>query len=1276
MKSKNTSTIAVALASGIILPAAHADLRLPYTADPHTVHLYHFDEPAGTSAAANAGSAGQNAFTMDVNPATGTLVTSVLGGSAFSGFGSSANFGANLDFLAGFDGNGNGAFQTDQSGAILSPDAVTLGSLGMGGTGPFTLEAMVLTNSATGNRHIMSTDSSAASRGFQFRIVPGGATGQRLEFNQITGGGGQRFGEIPNAGPHAFATGQWFHVAFVHDGTNCQFYWTRVDPGSTAPNPLTPLNSSGVATPALPLTAAVATYTGPLVFGNENRSVAGEGINGQLDQVRISNIARGPSYFMFLLDTDNDGLDDNWELGFAPDLTVLSGLGGADADDDGISDLDEYAGRSNPVNAASTPSDLDADGLGDAWEIANFGSITAQTGGGDPDNDYATNAEEFAASTNPLDRSSFPDGEDGVGDGMGDAWEIANFGNTAALPGVDADGDTFSNLDEFLANSDPNDAAWTPEKAKLRHRWSFNGDLLDSVGGSTAQIIDPDGDSLVGGNATLSSDQVLMDGGDRATSAYVQLGQNLLQGLKTPVTIELWATQQTVRNWSRIFDFGSGTSEYLMMSWTQGTNLASDRVSWTDLVETNANNTNQPYTPGSEFHIVMTIEPGAGTGSGTLVNWYAVPVGTPDLGAARGSFTTTNQLAFLNDLTNDLGRSRFTGDNTANALYNEVRIWNGALTSTEREFLHDAGTAVISNADADGDGLPDAWEILNFRSNESETDAQIIAKFDGTDDPDGDLYDNLAEFNDNTDPNDVLSSFDSDFDGLPDGYEVFWFRSTPEEDLLDITIKFSGTDDTDGDGFNNLAERAAGSSPVDPAITPLDLDGDGLIDTWEQFYFGDLDETATGNPDLDSSDNLAEQNAGSNPTLAASIPTDTDGDGTADSENLLQPYTVDSNTLHLWHLDEVKAPAADAVGNDLPLGSLANGAVMWSPSLAGFGTGLNPSAGRGTPNAGVLSALPLAGDTSDDTSLIYSGADGAFTFEAIVRLDFDPTIATASPATMQIVSGEGDVAANRIWQFRLVPVGAPGNLAGTSPLLDFININGEVGVQSLSSPLPTGADPDAAEQGGWYHVAVAYNGAAATADNLKLYWTRMLPSRTAAREIFSGQMNNDLLVGAPDFTIGNEGRVIGGSSEAFLGVIDEVRISSVARGPSQFLFAGGDDGDSDDDGMADAWETLYFGNLDQTAGGDFDQDGTDNLSEFRLGLIPDSGSSRFAAMRDPAGTIQWPSAAGLSFTIERSTTLSGWSILDAAYPGSAGSTSYTDPAPPVGRAFYRVTLNP
>src|SRR5262249_42626501 len=141
-------------------------------------------------------------------------------------------------------------------------------------------------------------------------------------------------------------------------------------------------------------------------------------------------------------------------------------------------------------------------------------------------------------------------------------------------------------------------------------------------------------------------------------------------------------------NWGRIFDLGSGSNENVFMSWTQGTNINSDRVEWKDNVTTTVDNTNRPYTLNTEYHIVMQLDP---VGNSTVVTWYTAASGTANLGAAKGSFTTSNTIANMIDSADNLGRSFYTGDSTSNASYNEVRFWDGILSQSALETLHDAG---------------------------------------------------------------------------------------------------------------------------------------------------------------------------------------------------------------------------------------------------------------------------------------------------------------------------------------------------------------------------------------------------------------------------------------------------------------------------------------------------------------------------------------------------------------------------------------------------------
>lgn len=392
--------------------------------------------------------------------------------------------------------------------------------------------------------------------------------------------------------------------------------------------------------------------------------------------------------------------------------------------------------------------------------------------------------------------------------------------------------------------------------SSLAHRWTFNGTLADSVGGVTATVIDPDANSGAGGTSTLSSTNLLLGGGARSTSAYVQLGSGLLSGRPGAVTIELWVTHISAQNWSRMVDVGSGTTDNLFLSWTQGTNLASDRITWADTVTNTVDNSCAPYTLGTKYHVVMTIEPTKGSGGTTRVTWYSASATSPVLGSAQGTFDTTNTLPGLADTAFWLGRSQFTADNTANARYDEVRIWDGALTSAEREDFHQFGPDYPSYTDSDGDGLPDGWEMARFGH---------LNQIAG-DNSDGDAFTNAQEYAGGSNPT-VLASIPGDVDGdtLGDAWELTAFGNLDQ----------AASTDNDSDGQTNATEFANGSSPVNRASTATDIDADSLPDAWETQNLGTLTGNGGSDPDADGFSNLQEQLAGTNPALATSRPTGT-----------------------------------------------------------------------------------------------------------------------------------------------------------------------------------------------------------------------------------------------------------------------------------------------------------------------------------------------------------------------------------------------------------------
>ena len=308
------------------------------------------------------------------------------------------------------------------------------------------------------------------------------------------------------------------------------------------------------------------------------------------------------------------------------------------------------------------------------------------------------------------------------------------------------------------------------------------------------------------------------------------------------------------------------------------------------------------------------------------------------------------------------------------------------------------------------------------------------------------------------------------------------------------------------------------------------------------------------------------------------------------------PYTVDSNTLHLWTFDEASGTTLADSGVGIPItmnvldqatafpGNGAN-AVIGQSSFAGFGnavnfalnatipTTVNVANAAGTPHRPIALAASALSSTDGDVTFHplagSSNASGAFTMEAVIKFDssFDPASTTfrnggtrpGGNFAMEIISGEGDGNAARNFQFRFNQIGTgTGSAASgtTRPRIEFANLFGIVGNQSLAVDVPT-SGPHAVNNTDFFHVAVSYNGNEATANNLSFYWTNLGSGATLANLVGTAQMNKDLLIQDTAFAIGNEARSTGsgvGEGESFVGLIDNVRISDTARAANQFIF--------------------------------------------------------------------------------------------------------------------------
>ena len=144
-----------------------------------------------------------------------------------------------------------------------------------------------------------------------------------------------------------------------------------------------------------------------------------------------------------LIDTDYDALPIEWEV--EHNLNPWSDDTGDDADEDGLTNLEEYNLGLNPQS-----NDTDSDGMPDGWEVDNSLDPLADDAAYDTDIDGLTNVQEYQYNTNPLSN-------DTDGDSMPDGWEVFNsLDPLTDDANEDPDDDLLLNLLEYQYGTDPN----------------------------------------------------------------------------------------------------------------------------------------------------------------------------------------------------------------------------------------------------------------------------------------------------------------------------------------------------------------------------------------------------------------------------------------------------------------------------------------------------------------------------------------------------------------------------------------------------------------------------------------------------------------------------------------------------------------------------------------------------------------------------------------------------------------------------------------------------
>ncbi|MCU0780738.1 MAG: hypothetical protein MUF04_06510, partial [Akkermansiaceae bacterium] len=703
--------------------------------------------------------------------------------------------------------------------------------------------------------------------------------------------------------------GGWHEVGITRSGSTFQLYVDGVARGAPGTSSL-----------------AISTNT---AYRIGRRNAFSGFFNNLITEVQVFDEARGTGLPIVLYDADGDQIADTWEISYfkAPGEDPVADLAAIlarctpanDEEGDGLNNLAEFNAGTHPANG-----DSDADGLGDGVE---------------------TNTGVWDSALNTGTKPTKPDSD---GDGLLDGQEnnsgaYVSITDTGTNPNLaDSDADTFNDYLEISRGSDPVALGSTPGAFAAGPLVELDAKLL-AVGplsswantGSLGRAFGADYDPAV---TTLGGIQGVTFSGFEVMTGPV--APSNLTGA-APRTIRAWIFNPTTSSEETIISWGrrggpNGTSCGLLHG-TNATfgavgNWGTPDMAWgPDAAAIAAN-----VKLGAWTYVVYTYD-GGGTNVGTvyangvLANTEALgalatfavdntaaarplPIRVAGWNNADGTLATDGQKGSLTIarleihdrvLANaDLGFNDTDGDGMKD-WYEDFYGLNKAVNDADADPDIDgltnlqeqaAGTSP-SLADSDDDGMPDGWEVANFGNQAADPGA----------DADGDGLTNLEEyeaprgllitrdgegaitgttpFTGSSDPNAADSQADADDDSLPDGWELTFLSG----------LSSGATDDFDTDSFDNRTEFLAGSNPNNPLSTPTDTDGDGLADSWEKTHFTTITaQTGSGDPDGDGATNEMEETGASNPNDPASQP-DNDADGLLDGNEMRYFGDLDQN---------------------------------------------------------------------------------------------------------------------------------------------------------------------------------------------------------------------------------------------------------------------------------------------------------------------------------------------------------------------------------------------
>lgn len=564
-------------------------------------------------------------------------------------------------------------------------------------------------------------------------------------------------------------------------------------------------------------------------------------------------------------DTDGGSASDGIEVEKGGDpLDPLDDSFYIDSDEDGLVDIEEDKNQNNILDANETDPndpDTDDDGLIDSYELN--GALGPPTDPRDPDtdNDNILDGEEVFKGQDGFisDPTKVHSDDDGIDD-----WEetTGKYGKKSDPMLVDSDLDGLTDPQElFTSGTDPLEEdtdgdllpdgwidGWEglprngqPDPGEFEDR-NLNGivDLGGWEGGygpgeTDPLLFDTDGGGVGDGEEVFEEFDPLDDFDD----VYIKDTDG--DGLPDIEENTSYGTR-----WDDFDTDGDGMADGFIDIILDGIIYPGEQVShhgWPPTDPLNAHSDNDMLNDGTEYRMKTNPRDNDTDGDG-LWDGYDVPIG-PDFQPHPGELTPRNRFDPANPYppTDPLDPDT-DGDG----------LWDGGNTSVEGSFIrgeYEYGTDP-TRSDTDRDGLSDPDEIMIHRTNPLLNDTDGGGMPDGKEielglDPldasdDDDFLDNDNDgllngmerksplytyektnvdwdgngiFNNRPDPD----NYDTDGDGLSDGEEALWYKTSPVHD------------DWDGDGLGD------GDEVIDYGTDPFkgDTDGDGLSDHTEVF---------------------------------------------------------------------------------------------------------------------------------------------------------------------------------------------------------------------------------------------------------------------------------------------------------------------------------------------------------------------------------------------------------------------------------------------------------